>query len=159
MHWLKYQSWKHSDLQSSCVYQFAIKFQDLVVPQNKQCMTATLEKSDVPTACWSELTCDQLFFIHSVNCYDRVSVKIDHGSVNRPPTALMSTRLFKQIFLIQILLENEGSSLWTECVEYQIYWRVISISENFSTAGVLSSNSITLTIQYFPKHTSYLQTQ
>ena len=28
---------------------------------------------------------DQLFFSHSVNCSDRVSAKIDHGSVNRPP--------------------------------------------------------------------------
>ena len=27
----------------------------------------------------------QSFFSHSVNCSDRVSVKIDHGSVNRPP--------------------------------------------------------------------------
>ena len=26
-----------------------------------------------------------VIFSHSVNCSDRVSVKIDHGSVNRPP--------------------------------------------------------------------------
>ena len=33
---------------------------------------------------WTYLFFDQSFFSHSVNCSDRVSVKIDHGSVNRP---------------------------------------------------------------------------
>ena len=36
----------------------------------------------------SRLTC-QLFLSHSVNCSDRVSVKIDHGSVNLPPIVLI----------------------------------------------------------------------
>ena len=30
-----------------------------------------------------------IFFGHSVNCSDRVSVKIDHGLINRPRTSLV----------------------------------------------------------------------
>ena len=47
----------------------------------------TLQMSDLTTWLlkWTYLFFNQSFFSHSVNCSDRVSVKIDHGSVNRPP--------------------------------------------------------------------------
>ena len=49
---------------------------------------------------------DQSFFSHSVNCSDRVSVKIDHGSVNRPPIPA-STQSFEflkfEVYMIVLL--------------------------------------------------------
>ena len=51
---------------------------------------------------WTYLFFDQSFFSHSVNCSDRVSVKIDHGSVNRPPIVVTRFSFSYVTFVLEV---------------------------------------------------------